>query len=115
VCHIRFRPGEGGLNLNMPPETIDRLVARGTAAGALVRSRFSFGQHRLVRYLTLMQMMQRNLRQAIAQFPQLRPDVNEGAFADAGYADGHDAAWCAGAVTATGTLVDAPASWQADF
>lgn len=33
ICTIRLGEGEGGMNLDMPPPTIDRLVKRGAAAG----------------------------------------------------------------------------------
>jgi hypothetical protein len=33
ICTIRLGDGEGGMNLDMPPQTIDGLVARGTCAG----------------------------------------------------------------------------------
>jgi hypothetical protein len=34
ICTVRLGPGEGGMNLDMPPETITRLADRGRAAGA---------------------------------------------------------------------------------
>lgn len=33
ICTVRLGEGEGGMNLDMPPETIDGLLARGACAG----------------------------------------------------------------------------------
>jgi hypothetical protein len=64
VATIRFLPGEGGLNLNMPPDLIATLSERGRQAGALLASRFtpawndpnvpelSWDNHRWLRYRT---------------------------------------------------------------
>jgi predicted acylesterase/phospholipase RssA len=64
VATIRFLPGEGGLNLNMPPALIATLTERGRQAGALLASRFtpawddpnapelSWDNHRWLRYRT---------------------------------------------------------------
>jgi hypothetical protein len=64
VATIYFRPGEGGLNLNMPQDLITRLGDRGRDAGAKLAGRFtpawdakdapvlSWDNHRWVRYRT---------------------------------------------------------------
>jgi predicted acylesterase/phospholipase RssA len=41
VVEIWLDPHEGGLNLDMPPATIEALIERGRAAGALLRERFT--------------------------------------------------------------------------
>jgi predicted acylesterase/phospholipase RssA len=33
ICKVRLGPGEGGMNLDMPPEAIEQLAERGRAAG----------------------------------------------------------------------------------
>ncbi|HYX89742.1 MAG TPA: patatin-like phospholipase family protein [Gaiellaceae bacterium] len=43
IAHIRFRDGEGGLNLNMPDELIRHLSDRGELAGRKLAARFSQG------------------------------------------------------------------------
>jgi hypothetical protein len=41
VVEIWLRSDEGGLNLDMPKEVIERLIRRGSEAGALIRDRFA--------------------------------------------------------------------------
>jgi hypothetical protein len=43
IAHVRFGDGEGGLNLNMPPELIQHLSSRGELAGRKLAARFSQG------------------------------------------------------------------------
>lgn len=40
IAHVRMRRGEGGFNLDMPPETIADVAGRGTLAGQLLAARF---------------------------------------------------------------------------
>jgi predicted acylesterase/phospholipase RssA len=64
ICLIRLSSEEGGLNLEMPPHVVDRLVKRGARAGRRVVSTSSeewWDKHRLTRYRMLMQMLQRGL------------------------------------------------------
>ena len=64
ICLIRLSSEEGGLNLEMPPDVVDRLVRRGARAGRRVVSTSSeewWDKHRLTRYRVLMQMLQRGL------------------------------------------------------
>jgi hypothetical protein len=43
IVQVRFNPGEGGLNLNMPPTLITTLRHRGARAGAELVARFADG------------------------------------------------------------------------
>jgi hypothetical protein len=54
VVEIRLTDEEGGLNLDMDPERIKALVDKGAAAGALLRDRFDFEEHRWIRLQVLM-------------------------------------------------------------
>lgn len=54
IVHITQRPGEGGLNLAMPPATIEALSDRGRRAGELLNTEFSFDNHAWVRYRVYM-------------------------------------------------------------
>ena len=76
ICQIRLSGEEGGLNLNMPAPVVDRLVQRGADAGAEVTNpeRFDWNQHRIVRYWTMMQMLQ----QSLGPLGFGRPGVYEG-------------------------------------
>jgi predicted acylesterase/phospholipase RssA len=63
VVHISHTDEEGGLNLDMPKETIDRLANRGATAGDVLRERFDpasgdgWTNHLWVRYRTLLAML----------------------------------------------------------
>jgi hypothetical protein len=79
IVQIRFDKTEGGMNLAMDPETIARIVAKGTKAGVLLRDEFDFDQHRWTRFLGLMGELERQLaamRRAYiqAEYPHLLRD-----------------------------------------
>lgn len=63
ICQIRLSATEGGLNLNMPAEIVDALVRRGDEAGTIVTSpeSFKWDEHRIIRFQTMMQMLQQSL------------------------------------------------------
>ncbi len=70
VVQIRLNKDEGGLNLNMPPATIKKIVAKGDAAGDKLVKAFTFEQHQWVRFLVLMNQLEQNLakmREVVAQ------------------------------------------------
>lgn len=58
ICKIRLTEDEGGLNLDMSPETIDGLKARGEAAGrnlaAIQRDPNQWRQHQWTRYRSML-------------------------------------------------------------
>lgn len=73
LAEIWLTPEEGGLNLAMPPEVIERLIARGAEAGELLAERFatasdsdpmSWTGHRWTRFRSAMA----GLAQALAAF-----------------------------------------------
>jgi predicted acylesterase/phospholipase RssA len=63
ICQIRLSKEEGGLNLNMPREIVERLLERGEEAGAEVINpdRFDWDRHRITRFWTMMQLLQQSL------------------------------------------------------
>ncbi|MEO8029697.1 MAG: hypothetical protein ABJC74_04725 [Gemmatimonadota bacterium] len=61
VIQIRLKDDEGGLNLNMPAATIQRIADHGRMAGAVLRDRFDFSEHQWVRYRVLLAELERNL------------------------------------------------------
>jgi len=63
ICQIRLSAKEGGLNLNMPADVVEALLQRGDEAGDLVTDSgaFDWDSHRVVRFWTLMQMLQQSL------------------------------------------------------
>jgi hypothetical protein len=52
---------EGGLNLNMERETVEKLQLYGREAGALLRDQFDFDKHRWVRFRVLMGELERQI------------------------------------------------------
>lgn len=60
VVQIRLNQDEGGLNLNMPPDTIEKIVRKGNEAGDKLVNDFKFEQHQWVRFLVLMKQLERN-------------------------------------------------------
>jgi predicted acylesterase/phospholipase RssA len=54
IVHVRLAEHEGGLNLNMPPETIAQLSEYGRQAGRKLREDFDWDAHRWRRYLVAM-------------------------------------------------------------
>jgi hypothetical protein len=112
VCHIRLSKDEGGLNLDMNEQTIRVLMARGTEAGEKITELFRWDWHRFVRYLTLMQVLQRSLRHSAEAFENFEPALSEGHLpAETGYVARHDGAWCHDAARATHWLIGTAARW----
>jgi hypothetical protein len=74
IVQIKMAPDEGGMNLDMPPELIKQLTARGAAAGDRLATAFSgpldappvstpqWNDHRFVRYRVVMSALERFLR-----------------------------------------------------
>jgi len=50
IVHIKLKPTEGGLNLNMPPQAINDLSERGRIAGEMLSTEFDFAAHEYARY-----------------------------------------------------------------
>jgi len=115
VAPVALAVGEGGLNLDMDPATIARLMARGADAGEHLLRTFDWERHRFLRYLTLMQLLEANLHKAAPTFAAWAPDLECGVPAGAGdFLRGHDVAWCRAAATATGQLLTVAAPWGVD-
>jgi hypothetical protein len=94
ICEIRLGSKEGGLNLNMGPETITSLVARGRLAGETVDDTFRWNVHAATRYLTFMEMMQMGLHDAREPFERFGPVLCEGFPDDHPWRAGHNVEWC---------------------
>lgn len=61
VVQIRMQEDEGGLNLNMPAATVQRIAEHGRQAGAVLREQFNFAEHQWVRYRVLLAELEKNL------------------------------------------------------
>jgi predicted acylesterase/phospholipase RssA len=118
VCEIRLDETEGGMNLNMDPETIRSLVRKGSLAGARLRDNFNFAQHQFTRYLMLMETLQVRIagdgaRPGVRQrYETFGPVLASGAPDAQEYRELHDPAWCVDADRATKELLDAVHAWR---
>jgi hypothetical protein len=116
VVEIRMRPGEGGLNLEMPDDVIMALVGRGAEAGEKLLG-FQWDPHRVIRYRIAMARLTegleglqhtwtgRNYAGLLQSYPK------SGAPASS-YLEG--VAWRKRDLAATQSLLDVVAGWQAD-
>ena len=78
IAHIELAQAEGGLNLNMKPEVVKKLIARGRAAAALLQHAFGpsggsaphWLNHRWVRYRNFMALHERVLKSFHDEYSQ---------------------------------------------
>ncbi len=61
IVHVVLKPDEGGLNLAMSQQTIEKLVDYGKQAGAALRDDFDLDAHRWRRFLVSMARMEETL------------------------------------------------------
>jgi predicted acylesterase/phospholipase RssA len=105
VCQISIRPGEGGFNVNADPATVAGLLERGRAAGREILSTFDWDQHRLIRFVNLIELLEDNFALLAQRFEVYREWLDsgesEGALARAGY----DMDWLRKAEAATAQMV----------
>jgi hypothetical protein len=118
---IELEPGEGGMNLGMRHDTIERLAEKGYEAGRRLADNFDWDRHLFWRYVYLMRLLQENLNtSAQPDGSDDKPGVT-GAFKVFEEAlkegmrsvdrEGYDSAWCAAAARGTRALLDLTASW----
>jgi hypothetical protein len=116
VCQIRFGKGQGGLYLDMSDQDVADLVQRGAMAGQCIIETFNerqWDQHRWVRYLTLMGLLEENLQRAGKPFGAFEPKLRAGLPDVEVYRQDHDAEWCVSADSATATLLALAGGWGA--
>jgi predicted acylesterase/phospholipase RssA len=63
IVHVHLKPDEGGLNLKMPRDVIDKLALIGAEAGAIALADFNMEEHRWRRFLIAMNEMEQLLEQ----------------------------------------------------
>lgn len=78
IVHIQLSPDEGGLNLNMAPETIANLSERGQIAGQKILQQFDFSSHIFVRYRITMSALQTYLNSLSDAWSQPVPQDEAG-------------------------------------
>jgi predicted acylesterase/phospholipase RssA len=111
ICQIRLTPDQGGLNLDMDPRVIERLVERGEQAGTLLRDEFRFGEHRWIRFLTAMRLIQPGLQDVDAKFGGFEKELGAGMPDARSFRVAYPGDWCPPAGEATRKLLDVAAKW----
>jgi predicted acylesterase/phospholipase RssA len=118
VQPIFLEADEGGMNITMPPETIERLAQRGKGAGESLLRSFRWDDHVFARFTLLMRLLQQNLAGADGTTPVSEafttdfeqdlaagmPSVTEGR-------DAYSDQWCASASVQTNALLDLAKTW----
>ncbi len=61
IVTVLLSDTEGGINLDMPPETLERIAFKGHVAGQEIRQKFNFNHHRWVRFLVLLSQFEKQL------------------------------------------------------
>jgi hypothetical protein len=113
VCHIRLSSQEGGLNLNMPPQTIAGLLDRGEEAGSAILADFSWSRQLWERFRILAALLERNL-QAIGAAPNwslYQQLLGRDDFSQFDCTRDADKAWRAAASSQVGSLLDLADRW----
>jgi len=77
VVQVRFARAEGGLNLAMKPETIQRIMSKGRRAGEKLLEHFRFEDHRWVRMRVLMRELEKELPRLRGRLAQGSPTYYE--------------------------------------
>jgi hypothetical protein len=114
VCQIRLEPGEGGLNVAMPPGAIRNLARKGDLAGRTISRTFDRGhwrRHQFTRYLTVMQRLQASLKAADRRLEEFGPFLADGAPGVDVYRECHDEEWCRSAARAMEEFLGPPGHW----
>lgn len=73
VVEIRLEQNEGGMNLNMSPEVIEKLVEYGRRAGKRLTEEFDFDEHRFRRAISLLPKLEVALESLSGSYNS-RPD-----------------------------------------
>jgi len=92
VVHVYLKEDEGGLNLDMPPETISKLTELGGLAGTRIldghgtdiegQPKFSFDVHRWRRVLSVMAALEEEVPQMVKAYKEPDANTNSIAFED---------------------------------
>jgi predicted acylesterase/phospholipase RssA len=68
IVHVGLKSDEGGLNIAMPPNLVDRLAGFGNQAGMDMRDEFDLDEHRWRRFLVAMDRMDHTLDEIAAAY-----------------------------------------------
>jgi hypothetical protein len=111
ICTIRLKRDEGGLNLEMRTETIARLLGFGKEAGEKLVKKFDFGEHRWVRFITWMPLVQGGLQKADENFEAFGKDLAAGMPEARYFRTAYPSQWCLPAQEATQALLAVTKGW----
>jgi hypothetical protein len=73
VATVLLRPGEGGLNLAMPPDLVKALGDFGQLAGERLATEFSFDRHRWRRHLVFTTKLEQILQAGLERYTEAPP------------------------------------------
>ena len=68
IVHVGLKSDEGGLNITMPQQLVDRLAGFGDQAGVDMRDEFDLDEHRWRRFLVAMDRMDHTLNEIAAAY-----------------------------------------------
>jgi len=121
IVQIRLDKQEGGMNLTMAPDTIEKVRQKGEKAGQILRNRFDFEQHWWVRFLVLTSQLDEHIKDLRGMFDntsnptfdeRLQKEWLSDTCLHSKYPYYHDEEWCKEAgkrIAALQTLINA---WQ---
>jgi hypothetical protein len=73
VATVLLHPGEGGLNLAMPPPLVEKLAELGKTAGSRLANEFSFDRHRWRRHLVFTAKLEEILETGLERYTVAPP------------------------------------------
>jgi hypothetical protein len=73
---VRLAANEGGMNITMPAEVIEKIMKLGTLAGEKLNG-FDFEQHRWVRFVVIMAELERELMELLRTLTGGKDDTYE--------------------------------------
>jgi predicted acylesterase/phospholipase RssA len=111
ICQIRLTRDQGGLNLDMDPKTIARLIERGEEAGRKLLDEFRFEEHRWIRFLTAMRLLEPGLQDVAAKYDDFDVELGAGMPAARSFRQAYPADWCPPAAEATLKLLAVAGEW----
>jgi hypothetical protein len=114
IAHIGLRPGEGGMNIAMDTDTIERIGHKGECAGEALRDDFDWERHQLQRYEIFMGLLQEGLTpgaDAAHRRSRTFRESWESGLGERFATLAADSPWHAAAAEATGKLLDEADRW----
>lgn len=117
IVQIRLDKSEGGLNLTMPADAIEKVVEKGTEAGQIFSNpeTFNFDHHWWVRFLVLMALLEENIEgveEVFVSIPDIAERLRQEWADEHGYPYCRDERWCDEALLRINDLKAMINSWQ---